>query len=162
MNCLLAMPRGRPVGKPEGTCSISEMARHSNEAIILVMHKLPTPALQGNGSWKAWGCNGRALGRVTKEKHRPNRHKLPKNVRKLCFRPLRAIFGYFSDTFSTFFGHFVGIPIFWAVQRFARYKHGAKGWCLEDVQTIGPTTTYIGMMALRWPLRVPPIVLPST
>ena len=43
----------------------------------------------------------------------------PKKVRKLCFRPLRTIF---SDIFSTFFGHFVGVPIFWAVQRFAHYK----------------------------------------
>ena len=30
--------------------------------------------------------------------------------------------GHFSDIFSTFFGHFVDIPIFGAVQRFARYK----------------------------------------
>ena len=39
----------------------------------------------------------------------------PKNVRKLCFRPLWTILG-------TFFGHFVDIPFFWAVQRFARYN----------------------------------------
>ena len=45
-----------------------------------------------------------------------------KNVRKLCFRPLRTISGHFSDIFSTFFGHLVNIPFFWAVQRFARYN----------------------------------------
>ena len=32
--------------------------------------------------------------------------KCPKNVRKLCFRPLRTIFGHFSDIF---FGHFSDI-----------------------------------------------------
>ena len=29
------------------------------------------------------------------------------------FRPLRTIFGHFSDIFSTFFGHFVDISFFW-------------------------------------------------
>ena len=70
----------------------------------------------------AVNINGRALDRVTKEKHRPNRQKCPKIVQKLCFRPLRTIFGHFSDIFSTFFGHFVGTPIFWAVLRLARYN----------------------------------------
>ena len=46
----------------------------------------------------------------------------PKNVRKLCFQPLWTILDIFRTFFSTFFGHFVDIPIFWAVQRFARYK----------------------------------------
>ena len=46
----------------------------------------------------------------------------PKNVRKLCFQPLWTIFGHFSDIFSTSLGHFVDIPIFGAVQRFARYN----------------------------------------
>ena len=56
------------------------------------------------------------------KKHRPNRQKLSKNVRKLCFQPLWTIFGHFSDIFATFFGHVVDIPIFWPVQWFARYK----------------------------------------
>ena len=30
--------------------------------------------------------------------------------------------GQFLDIFRTFFGHFVDVPFFWAVQRFARYK----------------------------------------
>ena len=60
------------------------------------------------------------------------------------FRPLRAIFGHLSDIFSTFFGHFVDIPCFWAVQRFSRYKASSnvnvipknhvvllKGWLLK-------------------------------
>ena len=38
------------------------------------------------------------------------------------FRPLWTIFGHFSDNFSTFFGHFVDLPFFWAVQRFASYN----------------------------------------
>ena len=42
--------------------------------------------------------------------------------RKRGFQPLRTIFGHGSDIFSTFFGHFVDIPIFWAAQRSARYK----------------------------------------
>ena len=37
----------------------------------------------------------------------------------------RIFFRHFSDIFSTFLGHFVGILIFWAVQRFARYKYGS-------------------------------------
>ena len=45
----------------------------------------------------------------------------PKNVRKLCFQPLRTSFGHFFGHFSTFFGHVVDFPpLFWAVQRFAR------------------------------------------
>ena len=63
-------------------------------------------------------CNGRALDRVTKQKHRPNRQKLSKKSPKIVFTaPL--------DKFWTFFRHFsdmVDIPVFWAVQRFARYK----------------------------------------
>ena len=47
---------------------------------------------------------------------------MSKNVRKLCFRLLTTVSGDFSDTFSTFFGHFVDILFFWAVQRFARYS----------------------------------------
>ena len=35
----------------------------------------------------------RALDRVTKQKHRPNRQK---SVQKLCFQPLWTIFGHFS------------------------------------------------------------------
>ena len=54
----------------------------------------------------------------------------PKNVQKLCFQPLRTIFGHFSDNFSTFFGHFVEIPFFWAVQRFAHYNIGLISRCL--------------------------------
>ena len=53
-------------------------------------------------------CNGRALDRVTKQKHRPNRKNCPENVRKLCvFRPLwRTISGHFSDIFSDIFRTF--------------------------------------------------------
>ena len=58
-----------------------------------------------------WNCNGRPLERVTKEKHRPSGQKLSKNVRNCVFSPS-----------GHFFGHFVGIPVFSAVQRFARYK----------------------------------------
>ena len=68
------------------------------------------------------GCVRFFLLWVTKQEHRPNRgENCPKNVRKLCFQFLRTIFGHFLD-FSTFFGHFVYIPLFWAVQRFARYN----------------------------------------
>ena len=66
----------------------------------------------------------------------------PKIVRKLCFRPLWTIFGHFSDIFSTFFGHFVGIPFFWAVQRSARYN--AKGIFAKGIW--GCT----GFSLLRW------------
>ena len=53
----------------------------------------------------------------------------PKNVRKLCFQPLRTFFGHVW----TFFRHFVDIfldilstfPFSRAVQRFARYKSRA-------------------------------------
>ena len=64
-------------------------------------------------------CNGRALDRVTKEKHRPNRQKLSKKCPKIVFSaPLEIFLGYFFDIFRTF----VGVPIFWAVQRFAHYS----------------------------------------
>ena len=51
----------------------------------------------------------------------------PENVRKLSKKCLKivfssTIFGHFSDIFSAFFGHFVDIPFFWAIQRFARYN----------------------------------------
>ena len=53
-------------------------------------------------------CNGRALDRVTKEEHRPNRRakNCPKEGPKIVFsaRPLFwTIFGHFSDIFWTFF-----------------------------------------------------------
>ena len=55
-----------------------------------------------------------------------------KNARKLCFQLLRTIFEHFSDGFSTFFGHFVDIPFFWAVQRFAH--HNLK-WIADKLST---------------------------
>ena len=71
-------------------------------------------------------CNGRALDRVAKQKHRPNRQKLSKKCPENCvFCPpghFWTIFGHFS----TFFEHFVDFPIFWAVQRFARYRPKIK------------------------------------
>ena len=58
-------------------------------------------------------CNGRALDRLAKQKHRPNHgpmgKRCPKNVQKLCSRSLWTIFGHiadicrhFSDILSTF------------------------------------------------------------
>ena len=47
-------------------------------------------------------CNGRALDRVTKQKHRPNRQKVSKNCPKIVFSAP-------PDNFWTFFGHFFGI-----------------------------------------------------
>ena len=41
------------------------------------------------------GCNGRALDRVTKQKHRPNRQKLSKKCPKIVFTALWTIFGHF-------------------------------------------------------------------
>ena len=54
-------------------------------------------------------CNGRALDRVTKRKHRPNRQKLSKKCPKIVFS---APLDNFSDIFRTFFGHsrFLGCP----------------------------------------------------
>ena len=50
-------------------------------------------------------CKGRALDRVTKQKHRPIGKNCPKNVRKLCLQPVWTIFGHFR----TFFRHFSDI-----------------------------------------------------
>ena len=47
-------------------------------------------------------CNGRALDRVTKQKHRPNWQKFSKNVQQLCCQPPQTIFGHFSNIFSAF------------------------------------------------------------
>ena len=48
-------------------------------------------------------CNGRALDRVTRNKSIDQIAKnCPKNVRKLCFKPLWTIFGHFSDIFRHF------------------------------------------------------------
>ena len=66
-------------------------------------------------------CNGRALDRVTKSINQTGKifqNKIP----KLCFQPLRTISGHFADYFRHFFGHFVDIPFFWAVQRLACYN----------------------------------------
>ena len=72
---------------------------------------------------RAHNCNGRPLDRVTKSKHRPNRQKMSKNCPKIVFSVPTDNFWTFFVHFSTFFGHFVDIPFFWAVQRFARHKH---------------------------------------
>ena len=48
-------------------------------------------------------CNGRALDRLTKQKHRPNRQKLSKKYLKIVFS---AFSGNFSDIFRTFFDIF--------------------------------------------------------
>ena len=53
-------------------------------------------------------CNGRALDRVTKQKHRPNRQEMSKKCRIIVFS---APPDNFSDIFSTFFGHFVDVPL---------------------------------------------------
>ena len=58
----------------------------------------PKPSM---GLQEALNCNGRALDRVTKESTDQIGKNCPKNVRKLCFQPLRTIFGHFSDIFST-------------------------------------------------------------
>ena len=42
----------------------------------------------------------------------------------------------FSDIFSTFFGHFVDIPFFWAVQRFARYNASVSGFACGPFQAV--------------------------
>ena len=47
-------------------------------------------------------CNGRALDRVTKQKHRPNRQKLSKKSPKIVFSAPSDIFRHFSDILSTF------------------------------------------------------------
>ena len=61
----------------------------------------------------------------------------PKNVRKLCFQPIQTISGHFQTIFGPFFGHFVDIALFWAVQRFARCKCST----LSATVRTGPTIT---------------------
>ena len=78
-------------------------------------------------------CNGRALDRVTKQKHLPNRQKLSKKCPKIVFSPFRTIFGHFLDNSSTFLGRFVDIPYFLAVQPFARDKPSLWGGILAMV-----------------------------
>ena len=46
----------------------------------------------------------------------------PKMSGNCVASPSGQFFRYFSDILSIFCGHFVDIPFFWAVQRFARYK----------------------------------------
>ena len=74
--------------------------------------------LLGKSQGSFWGssgmfqdCNRRALDRVTKQKHRPNRQKLSKKCPKIVFSaPL--------DNFRTFFGHFFDI-----FRTFCRHSH---------------------------------------
>ena len=54
------------------------------------------------GSDRSKCCNGRALDRVTKQKHRPNRQKLSTKCPKI-------VFSVPPDIFWTFFGHFLDI-----------------------------------------------------
>ena len=75
---------------------------------------------------------GRALDRVTKQKHRPNRPKIVQtNVRKLCVSAPADNFGHFWDISSTFFRHFVGIPFkfCWAVQHLPVIKRPGGYLC---------------------------------
>ena len=61
-------------------------------------------------------CNGRALDRVTTQKHRPNRQKLSKKCPKIVFSAppdnFWTFFGHFFDIFRTFCRHspFLGCP----------------------------------------------------
>ena len=71
---------------------------------------------QNSSTARLWDCNGRALDRVIKQKHRQNRQKLFKKCPKIVFSPP-------LDNFWTFFRH----SLFLAVQRFARYNSGSCG-----------------------------------
>ena len=67
-------------------------------------------------------CNGRAwTGSPNKSLDQIGKN-CPKNVQKLSRGAESTIFGQFLDNFWAFFRHFVDIPFFWAVQRFARYN----------------------------------------
>ena len=57
-------------------------------------------------------CNGRALDRVTKQKHRSNRQKLSKKCPKIVFSVPLDNFWTFFDSFRTFCRHsrFLGCP----------------------------------------------------
>ena len=58
-------------------------------------------------------CNGRALDRVTKQKHRPNGQKMSKKCPKIVSSVppdnFWTFFGHFFDIFRTFFRHFSDI-----------------------------------------------------
>ena len=63
----------------------------------------------------AQSCNGRALDRVTKQKHRPNRQKLSQKCPKIVSAPpgnFWTFFRQFFDIFRTFCRHslFLGCP----------------------------------------------------
>ena len=73
---------------------------------------------QRDAGKRAFFGNGRALDRVTKQKHRPNRQKCPKTMFAVPPDNSWTFFGYFFNFFRTFCQH----SLFWAVQRFARYK----------------------------------------
>ena len=68
-------------------------------------------AKPNGGERRGKTCNGRALDRVTKQKHRPNRQKLSKKCPKIVFSAP-------SDNFWTFFGHFFDI-----FRTFCRHSH---------------------------------------
>ena len=70
----------------------------------------PLPNPPDTICWTLFTCNGRALDRVTKQKHRPNRQKLPQKCLKIVFSAsldnFRTFFGHFFDIFRTFCRHF--------------------------------------------------------
>ena len=74
---------------------------------------------------------GEHMDRVTKEKHRLLIIKnCTQEMSENCvfFGPSGQFLDIPSDSFFDIFsGHFVSVPIFWAVQRFADYKFPQKG-----------------------------------
>ena len=73
------------------------------------------------------GCNGRALDRVTKQKHRPNSEKLPKKCPKMVFSaPLDNFWTFFWHIFQTLCRHslFLGCPTICPLQPKIRKEKG--------------------------------------
>ena len=71
--------------------------------------------IEPSGVGRPGGFVGVGKGGIGVVREKENHEKCP----KIC---VFSFPGQFLDIFRTFLGHFVDIPFFWAVQRFARYK----------------------------------------
>ena len=97
---------------------------------------------------KPESCNGRALDRVTKQKHRPNRQTLSKKCPKIVVSAppdnFWTFFGHFFDIFRTFCRHslFLGCPMVCPLQPERDGRKGRAKNCHDNLRQCVCVTFY--------------------